>query len=112
VEDILDKLLRIGGVEGALVVGKDGLVIASSGSFSPDPDSFGANIAELINHFDTMLQAKGGTQKVTVNQDQGLLQLTAINEVTYLVAQASANTNVGRLRLESDQVASALGEQL
>ncbi len=111
-EEILEKLLKIVGVEGALVVGKDGLVIASVGSFLPDPDSFGASVAEVLKLFDAALTSHGAAQKITVNQDSGLLQMTAINEVTFLVVQAAAGTNLGRLRLEADGVAATLGEQL
>jgi len=112
VEEILEKLLKIAGVEGALVVGKDGLVISQVGHFSPDPDSFGASVAEILNHFDSLLQAKGGCQKVTLDQQLGVTQLTAINEVTFLVAQGAKSVNIGRLRLDCDTVASALQEQL
>lgn len=111
-EDLLGKLLKINGIEGALVVGKDGLVISHVGSFSPDPDSFGASVAELLNHFDTLLQHKGISQRVTLDQSNGVTQLTAINEVTFLVAHGGSGVNLGRLRLDSDNVASALGEQL
>lgn len=111
-EEILEKLLRIAGVEGALVVGKDGLVIASVGEFSPDPDSFGASVAELLNHFDILLQARGGAEKVSIHQEKGLLQLNAINEVTFLVVQAGSHTNLGRLRLDSEGVVAVLSEQL
>ena len=111
-EDILEKLLKVNGVDGALVVGKDGLVICSVGQFNPDPDSFGASVAELLNQFDTLLQSRGPSQRVTLDQQGGVTQLTAINEVTYLVAQGNKGVNLGRLRLDSDGVASALGEQL
>lgn len=111
-EELLEKLLKISGVEGALVVGKDGLVIASVGSFQPDPDSFGAGVAELLNQMDQLVGARGSAQRATISQAGGILQLSAINEVTFLVIQGGAAVNVGRLRLDSDQVASALGEQL
>ena len=111
-EEILEKLLKINGVEGALVVGKDGLVISSVGTFNPDPDSFGAGIAEVLNHLDTHFQARGASQRVTLDQQLGVTHLTSINEVTFLVAHGSPGINLGRLRLDSDQVAAALGEQL
>lgn len=111
-EDLLEKLLKIAGIEGALVVGKDGLVISHVGSFSPDPDSFGASVAEILNHSDNLLQSKGISQRVTFDQTHGITQLTAINEVTFLVAHGGPGVNLGRLRLDCDSVASALGEQL
>lgn len=111
-EELLEKLLKISGVEGALVVGKDGLVICSVGNFTPDPDSFGASVAEVLNHLDGHFQARGTSQRVTLDQQQGMIHLTAINEVTYLVAQGTSRANLGRLRLDSDSVAAALGEQL
>ncbi|MFN8609317.1 MAG: roadblock/LC7 domain-containing protein [Vulcanimicrobiota bacterium] len=111
-EELLEKLLKISGVEGALVVGKDGLVISSVGNFNPDPDSFGASVAEVLNHLDGHFQSRGPNQRVTLDQQLGVTHLTAINEVTYLVAQGSKGVNLGRLRLDSDNVAAALGEQL
>lgn len=111
-EEILEKLLKINGVEGALVVGKDGLVISSVGSFQPDPDSFGAGVAEALNQVDSHFQARGASQRVTIDQQSGVTHLTAINEVTFLVAHGTTGVNLGRLRLDSDQVAAALGEQL
>lgn len=111
-EELLEKLLKVSGVEGALVVGKDGLVICSVGNFNPDPDSFGASVAEVLNHLDGHFQARGTSQRVTLDQQHGMTHLTAINEVTYLVAQGGSKTNLGRLRLDSDSVAAALGEQL
>jgi predicted regulator of Ras-like GTPase activity (Roadblock/LC7/MglB family) len=112
VDDILEQLLKVPSVEGVLVVGKDGLVITSAGTFQPDPDSFGAGVAEFLNNAETVLQARGASQRVSLEQDGGLLQLTAINEVTFLVLQAAATANLGRVRLECDRAAAALGEQL
>ena len=111
-EEILEKLLKINGVEGALVVGKDGLVISSVGNFQPDPDSYGAGIAEVLNQLDSHFQSRGGCQRVSIDQQSAVTHLTAINEVTFLVAHGSPGVNLGRLRLDSDQVAAALGEQL
>lgn len=111
-EEILERLLTISGVEGALVVGKDGLVITSVGTFQPDPDSFGAGVAELLNNTESSLQSRGACQRLSLEQEGGLLQLTSINEVTYLVLQARATSNLGRVRLECDRAAAALGEQL
>ena len=111
-EDILERLLKINGVEGALIVGKDGLVISSVGTFNPDPDSFGASAAELLNHFDVLLQTRGASQRMSLDQQQGVTQFTAINEVTFLVTQGTPAVNLGRLRLDCDSVALALGEQL
>lgn len=111
-EDLLEKLLKITGVQGSLVVGKDGLVIASVGHFSPDPDSFGATVAEVLNQLDSSFSGQGTIRRLTLDQEAAVLHAVSINEVTYLVSQASATTNLGRLRLDSDQVTAALREQL
>lgn len=111
-EDLLEKLLKIAGVQGALVVGKDGLVIASVGHFSPDPDSFGATVAEVLNQLDANFSSHGAVKRLTLDQESATLHTTAINEVTYLVAQAAPSANLGRIRLDSDQVTVALREQL
>ena len=111
-EELLEKLLKIAGVQGALVVGKDGLVIASVGHFAPDADSFGATVAEVLNQLDSSFSSQGAVRRLTMDQESATLHATAINEVTYLVVQAASVTNLGRVRLDSDQVTVSLREQL
>ncbi len=53
--DVLEDLLKVPGVDGAVVVGRDGFVIESSGNSSRmNVDSLGASLAHAINAIEDM----------------------------------------------------------
>lgn len=111
-ETILQRLMAIEGVTGALIVGKDGLVIASSmeaddgelvGAMAAATyDATGRYIGQLglgeVRH--ALFEAPGGTIQVTDGGDM------------LIVVRASAQASLGRIRMETTQASHHLAQQV
>lgn len=110
-DEVLASLLAIPGVQTALVVGKDGLVITSAGQ-SEDPDSIGVSAADMLSALESSLPERAPFTMVTLESAQGTLCACAINEVTYLMVVGTESLNLGRVRLELKSGARSLVDQL
>lgn len=75
----LDALEHLPGVAGALVVGDDGLGIASSLPPSFDAESLGAQLGSLFHDLGGRLgsQGRGGLRRVVLETEQGVLVVCA-----------------------------------
>jgi predicted regulator of Ras-like GTPase activity (Roadblock/LC7/MglB family) len=111
-EEVLEELLNLPGAQGAFVVGKDGLVIASAGDTDTDPETLGAAAAELVTHMETTFKNRGTLNVLEYSGDAGNCYLAAINEVTYLYLQTKLPNSTGRLRLGLKSACHQLREQL
>jgi predicted regulator of Ras-like GTPase activity (Roadblock/LC7/MglB family) len=112
VETILQRLLAVDGVVGALLAGKDGLVVAStidgedeellSAMAAAAYDAAGRYIEQLgvgdIRH--ATFEAPGGTILVTDGGD------------LLIVVRCTVQANLGRIRMESGQASLRLAEQI
>ncbi len=102
-EQVLEELCRVGGIEGCIIVGKDGLVITQSGKVLPELDFLGASMADLFTNLESLLGekfAQGDLDMVTLEAKKGKIFLRTINEVTFLVVFAQTKVNLGLLRGE------------
>lgn len=114
-EEILESLARTPGVQGSLIVGKDGLVIAAAGSPQPDADMLGATTAEYFSSIENGVGStleRGSLDLVSVEASEGRLFLKGINDGTYLLVSAEASANLGLIRHEMKVAAEQLREQL
>lgn len=99
-EEILEELIRCPGSKGSFIVGKDGLVIATAGSFDGDPEVIAAAAAETLVNIENSLPMLTPLDYIELAGPVTSLHVMAINEVTYLLLQASNQSVVGRLRFE------------
>lgn len=114
-DEILKELNTTPGIQGSLIVGKDGLVIASSGDAEPDPDFLGAETAELFQNAEAGMTEKferGALGLMSLEAENGSIFLRSINEVTYLMVLARSDATVGQVRFGIGRASRKLKEQL
>jgi predicted regulator of Ras-like GTPase activity (Roadblock/LC7/MglB family) len=100
VEEILEELIRCPGSKGSFIVGKDGLVIATAGTFDGDPEVIAAAAAETLVNIENSMPMLVPLDYLELGGASSQLHVMAINEVTYLLLQASNQSVAGRVRFE------------
>lgn len=114
-DEVLETLNNIPGVEASLIVGKDGLLITALGETHPDPDFLGAETAELLQSAESGMRdkfEKGELSMVTLEADNGYIFLRSINEVTYLMVLTGHDVSLGMVRYGLTNASQSLKEQL
>lgn len=114
-EKIIENIANVKNVKGALLVGKDGLVIASSGDFGHDPDFVGASISELYSTAEYMSGEKlesGMPTKLTVETETAKFMLFEVNSDAVLVVIADQNVFTGLIYEEAKSASGKLKESL
>ena len=114
-DEVLEELNLTPGVQGSLIVGKDGLVITSSGNAEPDPDFLGAETAEIFQNVEAGMSEKferGMVNLISLEGQSGSIFLKSINEVTYLMVLAEDSAGVGMVRHSIEMASGKLKEQL
>lgn len=102
-EEILEALLKVQGVESALIVGKDGLLITHSGEMTQDAEFIGANIADIYNTIEPVFTEKlneGELNLILLEVESRTYFLHNINEVAFLVMIGGPKINAGLVKLE------------
>jgi uncharacterized protein len=112
VETILQRLMAIDGVTGALLVGKDGLVTASTMD-GTDEELVGAMAAATYDATSRYIEqlGSGEVRSAIFETPGGVLQITDGGELLIVVRAANAAT-LGRIRVESLRAAQRLAEQI
>jgi len=100
VETILQRLTDLDAVIGAVLVGKDGLIVAGA-LHSDDEEVLGAMSAAVIdsiNHYTTQINS-GAMRHVIIETQTGMVQLAEVGDLI-LVVTSNTTGNLGRIRLE------------
>ena len=111
-ETILQRLLELEGVTGALLVGKDGLVVAST--MEGDDEEFLAAMAAACYDASTRYIEPLGLGEVwhaMFEMAGGVVQVADSGELLIVVRSNSA-ANIGRVRAECRQARLQLAEQI
>jgi uncharacterized protein len=114
-EEILEKLTHVNGIQGTLIVGKDGLVIAYSGEINTDPDFLGATVADFFTTAENIMEEKfglGGLEQICIEANQGKYYFNGINTDTFLVVITDEKVNLGLIRIEMKAASESLREVL
>lgn len=114
-DEILEGLVNVPGVIGALIVGKDGLVISYTGQLNLDPDFLGATIADFFSTAEGIVQEKfgqGTLEHLSIEARDCKFLLHNINDLTFLVTQSRPATNLGLIRAEARHASEKLKESL
>jgi predicted regulator of Ras-like GTPase activity (Roadblock/LC7/MglB family) len=114
-DEVLETINRIPGVEASLIVGKDGLLITALGDARPDPDFLGAETAELLQTAEAGMRDKfdkGELGMLTLEAENGYIFLRSINEVTYLMVLTGMDISLGMVRYVLAKAGKALKDQL
>jgi predicted regulator of Ras-like GTPase activity (Roadblock/LC7/MglB family) len=100
VETILQRLTDLDDVIGAVLVGKDGLIVAGT-LHSDDEEVLGAMSAAVIgsiNNYTAQINS-GEMRHVIIETKTGMVQLAELGDLI-LVVTCNVTGNLGRIRLE------------
>jgi uncharacterized protein len=100
VETILQRLTELDDITGAIIIGKDGLIVTGA-LHSEDEEVLGAMSAAVFGSIAnyTMQINSGETHHVIVETTTGIVQLAEVGDLI-LVVTTQPGSNLGRVRLE------------
>ena len=98
---VLEELNKTSGITGSMVVGNDGIVIASDMDTSLEDETVGALAASITTNIQKSLDRLQQTPllQVTIEADSGKLFFTDAG-IGVLVITAEKDVNIGLIRLE------------
>jgi predicted regulator of Ras-like GTPase activity (Roadblock/LC7/MglB family) len=99
--ELIQQLRDIGGIDLAAVVGNDGLLLACSAAEGIDGEAVGAVSASglLVAEAVGRELERGGITQTTLEYEDGLVLLTPLDPDVALLVLAQPDANLGRLRL-------------
>lgn len=99
--ELIQQVRDIGGIDLAAVVGNDGLLLAASAAEGIDSEAVGAVCASGLLVAEALGREleRGGITQTTLEYDDGLVLLTPLDPDVALLVLARADANLGRLRL-------------
>jgi len=104
VETILQRLTDLDDVYGAIIVGKDGLIVSGT-LHSEDEEVIGAMSAAAFGsttNYTTQIN-QGDTRRVIIETKDGTIQMEEADDLI-LVVTTRGSGNIGRIRLEMKKV--------
>lgn len=108
---IVEDLLRVDGVVGSLLVGKDGLVVASTLLDPEDAEVLGAMSAAVYAEIDkaTKRIGVGGLADAIINAQDGAFLMLESHELI-LVVITQRTVNLGLVKMEMRKAAARITE--
>ena len=102
VRDLVAAIRQRDGVEAAVVLGRDGLLIDSQAMDGVDPEDLAARIPPILAAADDLGAAGGRGEMVTAVLEHagGLALVSALNADAVLFVMLSPSANVGQLLYE------------
>ncbi len=101
--DILNSLLKIEGINGTVVVSRDGFVIDSASSVGMDVEAIGAVISTGFGASETMGNElkMGKMGQVTAEFEHGVLVSAVIGQEAIPAIVTGSNANLGNVRYQA-----------
>ncbi len=110
---IVEDLIRVDGVIGSLLVGKDGLVVSSTLLEDEDAEALGAIAAAIFGtvakHAERI--GVGSLRDTIIEATEGSIQLVEAEDLI-LVAIAEKGVNLGMVRIEMRKAARRVREEI
>lgn len=102
IRDLVAALRQREGVDAAVVLGRDGLVIDSQAAEGLIPDDIAARIPSIIGPADELGTAAGRGEVVTVvlEHQLGIAIVSVLNADAVLLVLVQANADIGQLLYE------------
>lgn len=109
---IVEDLIRVDGVIGSLLVGKDGLVVASTLLDEEDAEILGAMSAAVFGEIDKATKRIGvGTLiDAIIDADEGSILVLEAKKELILVVITQRTVNLGLVKMEMRRAAKRIGE--
>ena len=110
---ILKELRNVGGIEGASVISRDGLVIASDLT-SVDAEIFAAMSAAMVGAAETATSElrKGNINQVIIEAQKGQIISIGAGKLAILVCLVELSTNLGLILLEMGKASGKINNLL
>ncbi|HMO56953.1 MAG TPA: roadblock/LC7 domain-containing protein [Roseiflexaceae bacterium] len=110
---IVEDLIRIDGVIGSLLVGKDGLVIASTLMDEEDAEILGAMSAAVFGEIDkaTRRIGVGGLVDSIIDAEQGSILMLASRDIILAVI-TQRMVNLGLVKMEMRRASKRISEAI
>jgi uncharacterized protein len=110
---IVEELLRVEGVVGSFLVGRDGLIVANTLLDEEDVEVIGALTAALFREIDKAMRRFGvGTlMDSIIDAKNGSVLLLCVHDVI-LVVITERITNMGLIKMEMRRAAKRLSEEV
>ncbi len=102
IEEILNALVAVQGIEAAVCVGRDGFVIEAAAAAGADVDAIGAMVATGLGSAESVGRELnvGGLSQAMMEYDQGVIVMTAIGNDAILAVVAATSASLGNVRLQ------------
>lgn len=102
IRDLVAALRQRDGVDAAVVLGRDGLVIDSQAAEGMMPDDIAARIPSILGPADELGLAAGRGEVVTVvlEHHQGIAVVSVLNAEAILLVLVQATADIGQLLYE------------
>ena len=102
IRDLVGAIRHRDGVEAAVVLGRDGLLIDSQSASGLDPEDLAARIPAIIGPADELGDAvrRGALMTAVLEYREGLAIIEVLNADAILVVLVRPDANVGRLLFE------------
>ena len=114
-ENIIAELMRLEGVKGVAIVGKDGLIIEfEAADKTIDPDLAAAMVAAAYGSGSTTMERllAGKTDMIMVEGDRGKILLVDAGENAMLSVFTEPKINLGLIRIEMKRAAEKIAASL
>lgn len=112
--EILKHLRKSGDIEGAAIITRDGLLIASELSENIDEDTFAAMSATMIGAAETAIQElkKSSPERVIVESKNAKLITTGAGEQAILACIVDPDAKLGLVLMEMKKASSAIEREV
>jgi predicted regulator of Ras-like GTPase activity (Roadblock/LC7/MglB family) len=99
IRDLVATVRQFDGVEAALVLGRDGLLIDSAADAGIDTEQIAAHVPSILQFSDELGKAasKGNLRTAIVELEAGLVVLTTMSADVLLLVLLKQDANVGAL---------------
>jgi predicted regulator of Ras-like GTPase activity (Roadblock/LC7/MglB family) len=99
IRDLVATVRQFDGVEAALVLGRDGLVIDSAADAGVDGEGIAARVPSILQFSDELgsAAAKGSLRTAIIELEGGMVVLSAMSAEVLLLVLLKADANVGAL---------------
>jgi uncharacterized protein len=99
IRDLVDAIRQREGVDAAVVLGRDGLVIDGQSIPGLDVEDLAARIPAIVSPADELGSAlgRGVTGTLVIEHDGGMALISSMSSDALLLVLVSANANVGQL---------------
>ncbi len=110
-EKILEDIAKLSGIQGSLLIGKDGILISSLGDFQNDVEFISACVSEVYASADSMTNERfdtGHPLEMTISANNQNTFIFDVNEDTILVIISDDTVNKGFVMIQGRESAKEL----